>query len=153
MHSRRLLTGSSVLLAAACASHETASTAEPSGPAASNAVDAALAKLSERTDQLPSFTLLYAVHYPDSEQQIELRFRAPDLARLDVKGTIGVQSIWVHSGWFSLRGEDHGAPLSAELSLAGFTEDEAAFDAALERDYHGSMAAGTGDAAGPIFQI
>jgi len=153
MDSRRLLTGSSVLLAVACASHETASTAEPSGPVASNDVDAALAKLSERTDQLASFTLLYAVHYPDSEQQIELRFRAPDLARLDVKGTIGVQSTWVHSGWFSLRGEDHGAPLSAELSLAGFSEDEAAFDAALERDYHGSMAAGTGDAAGPIFQI
>jgi hypothetical protein len=42
MHSRRLLAGSSALLAVACASHETASTAEPSVPVASNDLDAAL---------------------------------------------------------------------------------------------------------------
>jgi hypothetical protein len=149
----RLLAGSSVLLAVACASQGTASTPPPPAPTASNDADAALAKLTERTDQLPSFTLLYAVHYPDAEQQMELRFRAPDVARLDVKGTIGVQSTWIHSGTFSLRGEDHGAPISAELSLAGFTEDDEAFEAALERDFHGSMAAETGGAAGPIFQI
>ena len=153
MHSRRLLAFSAALLAVACASHGTAATAGPSDPPAGADADATIAKLSERTDRLPSFALRYAVKYPNAEQQIELRFLAPDLARLVVTDASFVQSTWIHAGAMSLRGEDHGTPIVAEISFAKLNEEEAAFDAALERDFHGSTEEEAGGPAGPMFQI
>lgn len=148
MDSRRTRLVPLALLAGACASPETSRS-----PAAGTDADAAIARLAERTDRLQSFALRYAVEYPNAEQQIELRFLAPDLARLVVTDAAFVQSTWIHAGAMSLRGEDHGTPIVAEISFAKFNEEQAAFDAALERDFHGSTEEDASGAAGPSFQI
>ena len=151
MAPRRRLVGPSALLAVACAANRAAPPSSAPPPEAG--IDAVVRGLVERAAKLQSFSLHYHVQLPASEEEFDLRFRAPGDARLDLHQGGSTHSTWVSGDSISFRGSHPGESETAELSCARFAEEEQELEALLVRELHADLSTAAQGEPGPAFEI